>query len=135
MPYRVHLKSHSYLWLFVFNIDPHLTNGVNRGFFCFFLVIITCFKAGRFLFLLRMLYYVYILYSPSLDCFYIGSSSNPEERLKKHLANHKGFTARAKDWVICYTEAFPSKISALKREASLKSWKSKIMIRELISNR
>jgi putative endonuclease len=80
-----------------------------------------------------MLYYVYILYSPSLDTFYIGSSSNPEERLKKHLANHKGFTSKAKDWEICYIESFATKVLALKREMQIKSWKSKIRIRQLVS--
>jgi putative endonuclease len=77
-------------------------------------------------------FYVYILYSPSLDTFYIGSSENPQNRLKKHLANHKGFTAKAKDWVICYAELFPSKILALKREKQLKGWKNKTRIRQLI---
>ncbi len=53
-------------------------------------------------FFLCMLFYVYILYSKEFDSYYIGSSENPEERLKKHLANHKGYTGKAKDWVICY---------------------------------
>lgn len=67
-----------------------------------------------------MSYFVYILYSKSLDLYYIGFSENPEKRLKKHLANHKGFTAKAKDWFICYTEPFSEKKEALKREKQLK---------------
>ena len=70
---------------------------------------------------------------PSLDTFYIGSSENPQERLRKHLANHNGFTAKVKDWVICYTESFISKAQALKREKQLKRWKNKTRIRQLIS--
>ena len=68
-----------------------------------------------------MAYYIYILYSNSLDLYYIGTSANPEERLKKHLSNHKGFTSKAKDWLICYSEAFELKTEALKREKQLKN--------------
>ena len=81
-----------------------------------------------------MAHYVYILYSVSLDLFYIGSSVNPQERLRKHLANHKGFTSKVKDWLICYSEPFPEKTEALKRERQLKSWKSREKIQQLIQN-
>jgi putative endonuclease len=80
-----------------------------------------------------MSFYVYILYSAECDTFYIGSSENPDERLKKHLANHKGFTTKAKDWVICYTESFAQKSHALKREKQLKAWKNKTKIRQLVT--
>ena len=63
-------------------------------------------------------YYVYILYSAQLDLYYIGSSADPQNRLKKHLANHKGFTSKTKDWIICYTKKYDSKSKALnKRKA------------------
>ena len=81
-----------------------------------------------------MTYFVYILFSVNLDLYYIGSSANPEERLRKHLANHQGFTSKAKDWVICYSESFSDKTEALKRERRLKSWKSKKIIQQLIEN-
>jgi putative endonuclease len=77
-------------------------------------------------------YYVYILFSASLDLYYIGSAADPRTRLKKHLANHRGFTSRAKDWVICYTEYHDSKTKALIREKQLKSWKNKNLIQQLI---
>jgi putative endonuclease len=81
-----------------------------------------------------MTYFVYILYSVSLDLYYIGSSVNPEERLRKHLANHGGFTSKAKDWLICYSESFSDKTEALKRERQLKSWKSREKIVQLIQD-
>ncbi|HEY6502939.1 MAG TPA: GIY-YIG nuclease family protein [Chitinophagaceae bacterium] len=79
-----------------------------------------------------MLCFVYILYSVSLDLYYIGCSENPQERLKKHLARHKGFTAKAKDWEICYTECYSGKAGALKREKQLKGWKNRERILQLI---
>ena len=80
-----------------------------------------------------MEYYVYILYSAQLDLFYIGSSQNPEKRLTKHLANHNGFTGKAKDWRICFKETFPGKTEAQKRERQLKNWKNRERIQQLIA--
>jgi len=81
-----------------------------------------------------MAHFVYILYSVSLDLYYIGSSANPEKRLRKHLANHRGFTSKTKDWMICHSESFLEKTEALKRERQLKSWKSRKKIQQLIQN-
>ena len=76
---------------------------------------------------------VYILYSPNSDKYYIGCTTDTiSERLRRHLSNHKGFTSRAKDWLLVYSEAFDTKTEALIREGELKSWKSKDRIRELI---
>nr|WP_309759194.1 GIY-YIG nuclease family protein [Flavobacterium sp.] len=51
------------------------------------------------------MFYVYILFSKSRDMYYIGSTSMVvEERLRRHLSDHKGFTARAKDWEGCRFE-------------------------------
>jgi len=77
-------------------------------------------------------YYVYILFSASLDLYYIGSSADPYRRLKKHLANHRGFTSKAKDWIICYTEYYDSKSNGLGRERQLKGWKNRNRIHQLI---
>ena len=75
----------------------------------------------------------YILYSAQLDKFYIGHTEAPiETRLYKHLADHSGFTGKAKDWIIAYSELFETKSEALRREKQAKSWKSKAMIMKLI---
>ena len=79
--------------------------------------------------------YTYILYSETLDKFYIGHTcENINERLRKHLSNHKGFTANIKDWKIIYYETFENKSLAYKRELEIKSWKSKTKIKKLIYN-
>ena len=56
-----------------------------------------------------------------------------EERLRRHLSAHKGFTARAKDWQIVYQELFTNKSVAITREKEIKKWKSKVKIEALIS--
>ncbi|KXH79700.1 GIY-YIG nuclease family protein [Chryseobacterium kwangjuense] len=78
--------------------------------------------------------YCYILYSEFLEKYYIGHSCEDlQERLRKHLADHKGFTSKSKDWIIIYFEVFSSKSQAYKREREIKAWKSKVMIQKLIN--
>jgi putative endonuclease len=75
----------------------------------------------------------YILFSRTLDGYYIGSTeTNPEDRLKKHLSNHSGYTGKAKDWVIVFRQEFENISLAKKREIQIKKWKSKILIEKLI---
>ncbi len=79
--------------------------------------------------------YFYILHSISLDKYYVGHTEQlPEERLQKHLSNHKGFTSISKDWVVVYSEVFDSKEEAYRRERQVKAWKSKRKIVQLIQN-
>ncbi|MBK8556936.1 MAG: GIY-YIG nuclease family protein [Lewinellaceae bacterium] len=75
----------------------------------------------------------YILYSKLLDKYYIGhTETTAEERLQKHLRNHDGFTAKAKDWSVVFARAFETKSEAAAFERKIKSWKSKAMIQKLI---
>jgi putative endonuclease len=75
----------------------------------------------------------YILYSKSLDRFYVGFTGDDiRVRLSKHLANHSGFTGKVKDWELVYQELFSTKKEAMQREKQIKSWKSNIRIKELI---
>jgi putative endonuclease len=75
----------------------------------------------------------YILFSATLNRFYIGhTTSSIEERLQKHLTNHDGFTAKAKDWKVVYQEVFDTKEAAFKRELEIKNKKSRKYIENLI---
>jgi len=79
--------------------------------------------------------YFYVLYSQSLDGYYVGHTEQlPEERLQKHLTNHKGYTSKAKDWTIVHVEEYKTKEEAYTRERQAKAWKSKKKITELIQN-
>jgi putative endonuclease len=81
-----------------------------------------------------MSHLVYILYSATLEKYYIGFTSDEmSERLRKHNTNHKGFTGGIGDWAVVYTESFNTAIDARKRELQIKKWKSRIMIERLIS--
>ena len=82
-----------------------------------------------------MAYSVYILHSDKLDKFYIGyTGDNLQERLRKHNSNHSGFTGKIGDWKVVYTEEFPSKELAMKREREIKARKSRKYIEQLIQS-
>ena len=81
-----------------------------------------------------MYYFVYILFSDSLNRYYIGSTKDIAKRIEVHLWNHQGFTSKAKDWQLRYQEVFETKTEALAREKHIKRWKSRKMIEKLISN-
>ncbi|MEC5166554.1 putative endonuclease [Flavobacterium sp. PL11] len=77
--------------------------------------------------------YFYILYSAALNQYYIGHTSESlQERLRKHLSNHAGFTSKSKDWVIVYHEEFDTKSLAYKRELEVKKWKSRKRLEKMI---
>lgn len=79
--------------------------------------------------------FVYILFSETLNKYYVGHTTEDlEERLRKHLSSHSGYTSKAKDWEIVYTEEFENKELACKREREIKNWKSRKRIEKLISS-
>ena len=75
----------------------------------------------------------YILFSKTINRFYIGSTEQEmEERLKKHLTNHSGFTGRAKDWEVVHTQRFETKSEAYALERRLKALKSRKTLEKYI---
>lgn len=79
------------------------------------------------------MYYLYILYSPSIDRYYTGISNNVPDRLKRHNEGGKKYTTRGIPWVLKYTEEFPSRKEAEARERALKKKKSRKVLELLIS--
>ncbi|XVJ65351.1 MAG: GIY-YIG nuclease family protein [Lacibacter sp.] len=81
------------------------------------------------------MYTVYILYSATLDRYYVGfTSQSVHDRLQKHLGSHSGFTSKVKDWKIVFSESHQTKQDATQREKEIKSWKSRRKIEELIGS-
>ena len=73
--------------------------------------------------------YCYILYSPSLNRFYTGSTElETDQRLELHLARHYGnkkYTAIASDWELYLEISCDSIKQARQVEAHIKKMKSK----------
>ena len=82
-----------------------------------------------------MRYFVYILYSPSGDRFYTGSTRIPvDERLERHLTHYYGsskFTSRYSDWEVFHTITCKSYSQALAIEKHIKRMKSQTYIKNL----
>ena len=77
---------------------------------------------------------VYILFSGQLQKYYIGyTSKNVQDRLKEHLYNHKGFTAKAKDWNVIYKLERNSKSEAIMLERKIKKRGAKRFLNEIAS--
>ncbi|MFA4839986.1 MAG: GIY-YIG nuclease family protein [Candidatus Neomarinimicrobiota bacterium] len=77
-------------------------------------------------------YSLYILYSEKIDQYYVGISSDPENRLFYHNLGKKGWTKRGVPWKLVFTKSYPFKESAGKAERYIKSQKSKTFICKII---
>ncbi|MBL6647020.1 MAG: GIY-YIG nuclease family protein [Flavobacteriaceae bacterium] len=78
------------------------------------------------------MYVVYILYSSSIDQYYIGHTSNLKDRLRRHNAGRSKATKHGIPWEVKYTQTFTTKLLAYRRELQLKAMKSKVFIKNLI---
>lgn len=80
------------------------------------------------------MFITYILFSEKLNKYYIGSTSDLEDRINKHNSNHKGFTGGVGDWILVYKEDYEDKSQSLRRELQIKKWKSRKMIESLLAS-
>ena len=80
-----------------------------------------------------MSFFVYIIYSASLNKFYVGYTSDLEKRLSEHNSGISDFTSKASDWIIKYFEVYPSREFAIRREKEIKKKKSRKYIEWLIN--
>ena len=79
----------------------------------------------------RMSVSVYILQSDSTRAFYIGEAEDLQKRLKKHNNGESRSTKSGRPWRLVYSEEFPSRSEAVRRERSLKSPKGWKELREI----
>jgi putative endonuclease len=68
-----------------------------------------------------MKYAVYILYSISLDRFYVGQSKNHLERFERHQAGRNKSTKAGIPWEIVHVEFFNDRPSAVRKERQIKN--------------
>jgi putative endonuclease len=79
-----------------------------------------------------MNFFVYIIYSLSLDKFYVGYTSDLEKRVSDHNNGISDYTSKASDWKLMYSEIYFSRELAMKREREIKTKKSRKYIEWLI---
>ena len=81
-----------------------------------------------------MSFTVYIIYSKSIDQYYIGHTENLADRLFRHRNSGSLSTKKSKDWELKYTEQFETRSDAANREKAIKAKKSRKYIEHLIAN-
>ena len=79
------------------------------------------------------MFYNYILFSEKLNIYYVGSTGNLEDRLKRHNTGRSKFTKRGIPWKLVYQKQYLTKSEAYKAELYIKSQKSKKYIENLIA--
>lgn len=79
------------------------------------------------------MHYVYIIRSIATGRYYIGSSTNWENRLRQHNMGRVRFTRAYVPWAIVRVEELPDRPAALKREYQIKSYKGGDAFKKLIS--
>ncbi len=71
-----------------------------------------------------MAFHVYILYSKSIDQYYIGHTAEIHDRLFRHNNPGRKSTKKANDWKLFYKEEFSCRSDAIKRELEIKRKKA-----------
>ncbi|MFD2561033.1 GIY-YIG nuclease family protein [Aquimarina rubra] len=80
------------------------------------------------------MFIVYILFSESLNKYYIGHTANLEDRLKRHNQGRSKSTKPGMPWKIIYTEEYQTKSEAYQREMEIKKkkWIQKIFFERFL---
>jgi putative endonuclease len=76
---------------------------------------------------------VYLIRSIKFDTFYIGYTSDINDRITRHNEGRERYTKKYLPWEVVYIKEFKTKGEALKYEKYLKSLKSKIALQKLMN--
>ena len=66
------------------------------------------------------MFYVYIIYSSSLEKYYVGSTDNVERRLGQHNAGRGNFTSKGCPWILIVSIELSSRSEAVRLEHKVK---------------
>ena len=81
-----------------------------------------------------MQFYVYILYSQTLDRYYTGHTEDLGNRVFRHNNSGSKATKKANDWKLVYQQGYSFRSEAMKAEMVIKNKKSRKYIERLISS-
>ena len=80
------------------------------------------------------MFIVYILYSSSIDKYYVGFTNDLERRLLEHNRKKGKYTDVGIPWVVVHQEHYSLKSEAMKREKQIKQQKSRQYILSILSS-
>jgi len=78
------------------------------------------------------MYSVYILQSQKNNKYYIGQTSNIDDRLKYHNNGLVKSTKNFRPWNLIHSENFETRSEACKRELEIKNYKGGILFKKLL---
>jgi putative endonuclease len=76
--------------------------------------------------------FVYILRSLRDGSYYIGSTQDLSSRLERHNQGRSKYTKAKRPWKLIYSEEYPDRSSAMKREQEIKNRRSKTYIESFV---
>jgi putative endonuclease len=83
----------------------------------------------------QLAFYPYILKSKINERYYIGTTADLHDQIKRHNEGRSKSTKPGRPWELVYTEKFDTRSEALTRERQLKKWKSRTRIEDLIKSK
>lgn len=92
-------------------------------------------KRAVLFYLIEYMVYVYMLYSAVVDRYYVGQTSNLEDRLKRHNQGRSKYTKSGIPWKLVYKESFESRSEAKERQNGLKASTSREELVRFISSK
>jgi len=78
------------------------------------------------------MYYTYIIQSEKNGKYYVGYTSDINDRLQRHNSRANRSTKLHSPWKLVYSEEFPDKKSAWLRERQIKSYKGGEAFKKLL---
>jgi putative endonuclease len=83
------------------------------------------------------MFYIYIIYSESVEKYYIGHTNDPERRLVEHNTTEENkFTSKFRPWkMLLLLEVSESRGEAIKLERFIKRQKSRLFLSRLIEEK
>ena len=69
---------------------------------------------------IRKMFYVYILFSKSLEKYYVGSTSDLQKRIIRHNTRGTNFTSIGKPWDLIVSIECNSRVEAVRLELKIK---------------
>ncbi len=80
------------------------------------------------------MFWTYILFSPSLNRYYIGQTGNIRARLRFHINGSTAYTQQAKDWMLVFLQQTSTRAAAMHLERKIKQAKCRQTIQRYIHN-
>ena len=82
------------------------------------------------------MHYLYILYSKSINRYYVGETADIDNRLSQHNAHYfsKSFTKTAEDWDVVLSKKCSDKADSVYLERFIKRMKSRKFIEKIIKD-